>query len=163
MNLPVSPLLARPDNLSDDLNRVLLKHAWKRAYPVGDPILIETFEQMRVLALQYNQTHRRHLKIFGDLGELYAAITLGMRLTQNDAKGVDGRRGNDHIEVKTISPMKSEQSVRLSTAGPFSHLAVVKIDSDYEFDLRLATRKSLKLSGKKWAKVRWENLPEGGY
>lgn len=163
MNLPISQGLVAPLAPMPDLNRMMLDRMWHTAYPQGDPLLVETFENMRALAWRYHQSYGRHLKIFGDLGELYAAIVLGMRLTQNNAKGVDGRRGNDHIEVKTISPMKSELAVQLSTAGPFNHLAVVKIDAGYGFDLRLATRKSLQLSGKKQAKVRWDALPQGGY
>ena len=163
MNLPISTHLSASAGSSIDLNRLLLERIWRETYPLADPVLVETFEQMRFLAMRYHQLHNRYLKIFGDLGELYAAIVLGMKLTQNDAKGVDGRRGNDHIEVKTISPMKSELSVQVSTAGSFNHLAVVKVDADFGFDLRVATRKSLKLIGKKQAKVRWENLPEGGY
>ncbi len=45
-----------------------------------------------------------HLQVYGDIGELFAAITHGVKLHKNYAQGSDSRLGNDFIEVKTITP-----------------------------------------------------------
>ena len=54
----------------------------------------------------YHRETGLHLAVYGDIGELFGAITYGIKLNKTYAQGADGRLGNDHVEVKTITPFK---------------------------------------------------------
>lgn len=88
--------------------------------------------------------------MYGDIGELYGVITHGLKLHRNYAQGSDGRIGNDHVEVKTITPFKSNDRVTLNMSRNFSKVLIVKINEDFEVKGKLICRKALpKSSGRK--------------
>lgn len=99
-----------------------------------------------------------HLQVYGDIGELFAAITHGVKLHRNYAQGSDGRLGNDFIEVKTITPFKVRDFVTISAVGNFSKLFVVKINEDFEIAGRMVDRRDLPWAGKTKLQVRWDDL-----
>jgi len=84
-----------------------------------------------------------HLPLYGDIGELFGAITYGIKLHRQYAKGSDGRLDDDFIEVKTISPFKTNDYVEVAAKGHFSQLLVVKINHKFEIACRLIPRKYL--------------------
>lgn len=132
---------------------------WSVKYPNGDQSLIPVFEDLLGLAQNYFLQNDRHLAVYGDIGELFGAITFGIRLNRNYAQGSDGRLGNDHVEIKTISPFKSKDFVTIDMKGNFNKLLVVKISDDFEVSARMIHRKSIKPSKSGRVKIRWDNLP----
>jgi len=100
--------------------------------PVSDE-LRDIFDSLKHTAAAYKQHTGRYLDIFGELGELYAEIELGINRHKLNAPGSDGRLGNDFIEVKTISPLKQDDKVRVKRDGNFNKLYVVKISENFFF------------------------------
>lgn len=73
----------------------------------GRPLIpIPYFEDLTSLAESYHLETGLHLSVYGDIGELFGAITYGIKLNRTYAQGSDGRLGNDHVEIKTITPFK---------------------------------------------------------
>lgn len=128
-------------------------------YPNADPALVRYFGELLELAESYHLETGRHLQVYGDIGELFCAITLGMRLHRNYAQGSDGRRGNDFIEVKTIAPFNQSERVQVKLSGNFSHLFVVRIDEDFRVSGRMIDRRSLRAPKEGFLKVEWADLP----
>ncbi|MBP2449145.1 hypothetical protein [Rhizobium leguminosarum] len=95
------------------------------------------------MAEGYHRETGRHLDVYGVIGELFGAITYGIKLNKNYAQGADGRLGNDHVEIKTITPFKSKDEVSVKVSGNFSKLLVVKINSDFEVSSRMVDRSKL--------------------
>ena len=108
------------------------------------------------ISKKYYQENGRHLSIWGELGELYAEAKYGIKRHKAFAQGSDGRVGNDLVEVKTISPDKSDHHVTVKRSGNFNVLVVVKIDSNYKFESRWIERKDLGKGNGKFAKYRWK-------
>ncbi|MDK4732071.1 hypothetical protein [Rhizobium sp. CNPSo 3490] len=69
----------------------------------SDTSLIPYFEELLSLAESCHLQTRRHLNVYGDIGELFGAITYGLKLYKANAQGADGRNGNDPVEIKTIT------------------------------------------------------------
>lgn len=97
-------------------------------------------------------------RAFYDDGELFGAITCGLRLNRPCAAGSDGRLGNDFIEVKTIAPHKTTDRVRVKTCGNFNKLLIVRINQDFAVSSRLIDRKALPPTTGKHFTVRWSAL-----
>ena len=131
----------------------------KTSTPI-DPELIMIFESLVDNAMSYHEHTGRYLQIWGELGELYAEITYGIKRHKPHTSGSDGRLGNDFIEIKTISPEKSGEQVLVKRAGNFNKLLVVKISKGFEFEARLVARKMLSKGDGAHAKVSWSNLAE---
>lgn len=128
-------------------------------YPNADPKLIPHFQNLLTLAESYFNDTGQHLSVYGDIGELFGAIMYGIRLHKNNAKGSDGRLGNDFVEIKTIAPNNRKEQTNVRRDRHFSKLLVVKISNDFEVTGRLVKRESLfKKSGRKLT-VSWEDLP----
>ncbi|MDF3057634.1 MAG: hypothetical protein K0R17_1849 [Rariglobus sp.] len=107
-----------------------------------------------------DQGHRDEID-FGELGEFYAEIRYGIKRHRPCAEGSDGRRGNDFIEVKTITPWKGKPHVTVRRSGHFNKLVIVKIDENLMFDARILPRSALgKSNGGKAARVSWNSLPK---
>lgn len=143
----------------DDINQQLEYKEWGAKYPNADRKLISYFENLIVLAESYYCDTGNHLQIYGDIGELFGAITLGIKLHSNYAQGSDGRLGNDHVEIKTISPFKSNDCVEVKSTGNFNKLLVVKINSDFELSSRMIDRKRLPAPKGGKYHVSWDQLP----
>ncbi|MCL5776449.1 hypothetical protein M1105_05540 [Limibaculum sp. FT325] len=92
------------------------------------------------------------------MGELFGAITYGIKLHRPYAQGSDGRLGNDFVEIKTISPFKGSDEVTIRLDRNFSKLLIVKIDEDFEVSGRMIDRKALPRSTEKFIRVSWESL-----
>jgi hypothetical protein len=110
----------------------------------GDGSVGGLVEELIAIAKAYLEDTGRHLPIYGELGEQYAARRFGIELHQDRyAEGSDGRMGNSLVEVKTISPLRSSRQVKVKKSGNFGYLAVVKIDADFRIDAKLIRRKRL--------------------
>lgn len=81
--------------------------------------------------------------LWGRVGELYAAIRYGVKLSRRNAQGHDGRLGNELVEIKTITPRKRKPFVRAKRAGNFSMLAVIRVRPDHQFEARIVRRDRL--------------------
>lgn len=131
---------------------------WGAKYPNANRALVPVFEDLLNVAELYFAATGSHLQVYGDIGELFGAITHGIQLHRNYTPGSDGRLGNDLIEVKTITPFKSNDVVEVKASGNFNKLLVVKINQDFEISSRLIDRK--KLTAPKGGKYRisWNDI-----
>ncbi|MGX9993626.1 hypothetical protein ACS4RR_031670 (plasmid) [Rhizobium sp. Z1P35] len=145
-----------------DVEEQLRYHEWRAKYPNAVTSLIPYFQELLSLAQDYHLATGRHLNAYGDIGELFGAITYGIRLNKNYAQGADGRLGNDHIEIKTITPFKSNDEVSVKVSGNFSKLLVVKINADFEVSSRMVDRSKLPKTAKPLLRIRWSDLPHIG-
>lgn len=142
----------------DDINRQLEYKEWGAKYPNADRSLIPVFETLLSVAEEYHQATGSHLQVYGDIGELFCAITHGMKMHRNYAQGSDGRLGNDHVEVKTITPFKSHAVVTVKANGNFSKLFVVKINTDFEIAGRMIDKKDLPAPKGGMITIAWNDL-----
>lgn len=127
----------------DEINSHLELLEFGAAFPHLDVDLVPVFQRLLAAAEEYNRLTGSHLQVYGDLGELYGAITHGIKLHRNYAQGSDGRLGDDFVEVKTITPFKSTETVTLNLKRHFSKVLIVKINADFEVEGRLIDRKGL--------------------
>jgi len=142
----------------DEINQQIQYKEWGAKYPNADRALIPIFEQLLTVAQEYFNKTGRHLHVYGDIGELYGAITYGIKLHSNYAQGSDGRLGNDFVEVKTITPFKNRDEIIVKMAGHFGKLLVVKINEEFEIAHRLIDRGSLPKNNGKRLRVKWTDL-----
>lgn len=129
----------------------------------ANPKLRELFESLVSMAQKYHGLTGRYLQIWGELGELYAELGYDIKRHKPGTPGSDGRMGNDFVEIKTISPEKSEQSVYVRRNGNFNKLLVVRISSAFKFESRMLDRKVFckgKQKAQGVAKVAWQSMPE---
>ena len=126
--------------------------------PPIDHELKEIFEVLVHTASAYKRHTGRYLDIFGELGELYAELQLGIKRHRPNTPGSDGRLGNDFIEIKTISPLKQDDKVRVKREGNFNKLYVVRISENFYFEGRMIDRRELKKGDGKFASVRFKDL-----
>ena len=143
----------------DEINEQLEYKEWGANYPNADRSLIPIFEQLLSVAEAYNQATASHLQVYGDIGELFAAITLGLKLHRNYTPGSDGRLGDDFVEVKTITPFKANDVVTVKASGNFSKLFVVKINEDFELSYRLIARRNLPSPKGGIYQILWSQMP----
>lgn len=142
------------------INSHLERLEYEAQYPNADVSLVPILEELVDVAQHYHITTGKHLNVYGDIGELYGAITYGIELHKDYAKGSDGRLGNDFVEVKTITPFKNTHSVTVRLDRHFSKLLVVKVDADFEISGQLVERKKLpKVSGNV-LHIHWDDLEE---
>jgi len=123
-----------------------------------NPELVTIFHSLVESAESFHTLTNRYLQIWGELGELYAEIEYGITRHKPHTKGSDGKLGNDYIEVKTISPEKNKDQVKVKRAGNFSKLLIVKIGKDFIFESKLIARKDLKKGNGKHATASWSNI-----
>lgn len=142
----------------DEINQQLQYKEWGAKYPNADRSLIPIFENLISVAEWYFHETGRHLQVYGDIGELFCAITHGMKLNRNYAPGADGRLGNDHIEVKTITPFKNKDVVEVKASGNFNKLFVVKINADFEIAGRMVDRKKLPAAKGGKYRISWNEI-----
>lgn len=141
-----------------DINAQIQYMEWGAKYPNADRSLIPIFEQLLDVAEAYNQATGSHLQVYGDLGELFAAITLGVKLHRNYVPGSDGRLGDDFVEVKTITPFKKNDVVTVKASGNFNKLLVVKINEDFELSSRVVARRDLPAPKAGIYQIAWSQL-----
>jgi len=143
----------------DDINKHIHAEERQKAFPSAEPALIDLFDRLVEIAGEYKITTGRYLPLFGELGELYAEITYGIKRNPPHAPGSDGKLGNDFVEVKTISPDKRRHKVHVKRAGNFSKLVVVRISPDFAFEARMIPRSALKKGGGRRASISWTMMP----
>jgi hypothetical protein len=105
--------------------------------------LTQVFDNLVDNARVFHSLTNRYLQIWGELGELFGEIQYGIKRHKPHTKGSDGKLGNDFIEIKTISPEKTGQEVRVKRAGNFNKLLIVKINEDFSFESQIIARKNL--------------------
>lgn len=115
----------------------------RHIYPNADPSLVPYFQDLLKLARSYFDETGKHLNVYGDIGELFGAITFGIKLHRNHAKGSDGRLGDDFVEIKTISPANKTAKTSLRLDRHFNRLLVVRINENFEVCGRMLKRKQL--------------------
>jgi hypothetical protein len=142
------------------INGQLADQELQREYPKANIEVVKIFEDLVALAQAYKYETGRYLQIWGELGELYAEIKFGVVRHRPGAQGSDGRIGNDWIEVKTISPEKTNENIHVKRAGNFNKLLVVKISDEFQFEARIIERKSLRNAGRSHARASWESMPK---
>lgn len=141
-----------------EINSHLATLEFEHRYPHLDVDLVPIFQDLLTVAQDYFNLTGSHLQVYGDLGELYGAITHGIKLHRNYAQGSDGKIGNHFVEVKTITPFKKNDTIMLNLQRNFSKVLIVKIDADFEVQARLLDRKSLpKVKGVR-LKLNWSDF-----
>lgn len=146
----------------DSINSELARAEMRARYPNADLSLIPIFQGLLELASEYHAATDLHLQVYGDIGELFGAITYGIKLHRNYAKGSDGRLGDDFVEIKTITPFKKASVVSVNLERNFSKLLIVKIDRDFQVTGRLIDRKLLPKRQGKYLRLDWEALDNLG-
>lgn len=121
----------------------------------ANPELEVIFESLVTSAESFYKLTNRYLQIWGELGELFAELEYGIKRHKPHTQGSDGKLGNDFIEIKTISPEKSKEQVKVKRAGNFNKLLIVKITEDFTFEGKLIARKDLPTGEGKHAKASW--------
>ena len=121
---------------------------------VPDDSVEDIFDDLVDAAKRYHDLTGRYLSIWGELGEVYAQLQYGIRRHRPYVQGSDGVVMNDYIEIKTISPEKSDDEVRVKRAGNFNMLLVVKIDKHFKFESKMIDRKHLPKGNGKFASVK---------
>jgi hypothetical protein len=143
----------------DWINQQIYEQELRANYPKANPELAELFNNLVDLASRHHEITGRYLQIWGELGELYAELKFGIKRHRPKAPGSDGRLGNDFIEIKTISPEKSQHKVQVKRAGNFNKLLVVRISEAFAFEARIIERHKLKKGTGKHASVSWQAIP----
>jgi hypothetical protein len=143
-----------------EINSHLDRLEFQARFPNLDVDLVPIFQCLLTLAQDYHELTGSHLQVYGDLGELYGAITHGIKLHRNYAQGSDGKLGNDLVEVKTITPFKSNDTITLNLERNFSKVLIVKINTEFEVLSKLIDRKSLPKTKSKLLQLDWNHFAD---
>lgn len=141
-----------------EINSHLQKLEFEHRFPHLHVDLVPIFQDLLSVAQEYHFLTGSHLQVYGDLGELYGAVTHGLKLHRNYAQGSDGKIGNHFVEVKTITPFKKNDTITLNLKRNFSKVLIVKIDSDFEVQSRLVDRKALPKVKGDTLKLNWSDF-----
>ena len=101
----------------------------REGFPYSTLAQIEIFEDLIDCAERHFENTGRYLQVWGELGEIYAEVRLGLRRHQTHRAGSDGTIAGKLVEFKTISPEKGSDQVVVKNQGDFEQLLIVKIDS----------------------------------
>lgn len=104
---------------------------------------VEIFEDLVNCAERHFRNTGRYLQVWGELGEIYAEIKFGLRRHGTHQAGSDGTIAGKLVEVKTISPEKSNDHVLVKRQGDFEQLLIVRIDDNFKFTSKLIDRSRL--------------------
>ncbi len=140
------------------LSRLEYEAGLRLRFPKADITLIPYFEALLKLAEHYFVDTGRHLQVYGDIGELFGAITYGIKLNRNYAPGADGRLGNDHVEIKTITPFNKHDRATVKLDGNFNKLLLVKINDSFCVSGKLIERKALQRTKGPQLRVTWADV-----
>ena len=114
----------------------------------------EIFQDLVECATRHFENTGRYLQVWGELGEIYAEIKFGLRRHGTHTAGSDGTINGKLVEVKTISPEKSNDRVMVKSQGDFEQLLIVRIDQDFQFQGKLFNRCELKGAAGKFLRGR---------
>jgi hypothetical protein len=146
----------------DEIDAQIQYKEWGARYPNADLSLVPIFQSLIETAEHYYHITGKHLQVYGDIGELYGAITYGLKLHRNYAQGSDGKIGNHFVEVKTITPFKSNDRITLNLQRNFSKVLIVKINRDFEIGSKLIDRKALPKAAGDRLFLDWATAEETG-
>lgn len=141
-----------------EINSHLERLEFEARFPNIDVDLVPIFQNLLSTAAEYYDLTGRHLQVYGDLGELYGAIVYGIKPHRIYAQGSDGKLGNDFVEVKTITPFNSKDTITLNLKGNFSKVLIVKIDANFEVQSKLIDRKALPKSKRDELRLNWADF-----
>lgn len=144
-----------------EINEQIEYKEWRARYPNADLSVVSVFESLIGTSQHYHELTGRHLQVYGDIGELYGVITHGLKLHRNYAQGSDGKIGNHFVEVKTITPFKSNDVIALNLKRNFSKVLIVKINADFEVRGKLIDRKALPKTKGNRLMLSWDHFDEG--
>jgi hypothetical protein len=120
--------------------------------PYGFIEQAEIFFDLVDCAKRHIDNTGRYLQIWGELGEIYAEMKFGLRRHGSHRSGSDGTISGRLVEVKTISPEKTSDVVRVKRGGNFEQLLIVRINRDFGFQAKLFERSELKGKNGKFLK-----------
>ena len=120
--------------------------------------LRETFLGMLHAARRFHRDTGRYLTIYGDIGEVFACAVLGMKLNRACAKGSDGRVGNDHVEVKTLSPRSATLCATVRKDRHFTQVLLVRVTPQHKVSARLIDRGRLTFDGQGQCQLDWREV-----
>jgi len=146
----------------DWINDQISRQERAEKYPDAEPEVVEVFERLVEVAVDYKGATGKYLQIWGELGELYAEVRFGLKRHRAHTQGSDGKLGDDFVEVKTISPEKTGSKVHVKRAGNFNKLLVVKIGEDFSFEAKMIDRRALGKGKGKVARVSWGRTGDAG-
>ena len=142
-----------------EIDEQLRYKEWGAKYPNAIRSMIPYFEDLISLAESYHFETGSHLNVYGDIGELFGAITYGIKLNKQYSQGSDGRLGHDHVEIKTITPFKNRDEVIVKLSGNWSKLLIVKVNEEFQVSGRMIDRKMLPRRRAKFLRVKWNDMP----
>jgi hypothetical protein len=116
----------------------------------------EILENLVDCAERHFRNTGRYLQVWGELGEIYAEVKLGLCRHGTHQAGSDGAIDGKLVEVKTISPEKASDQVIVKSQGDFEQLLIVRIDKNFEFTGMLMDRDELADGGGKFLKARMQ-------
>jgi len=128
----------------------------REGFPFSVLEQIEIFQDLVGCAARHFENTGRYLQVWGELGEIYAEIKFGLRRHATHSPGSDGTIAGKLVEVKTISPEKTNDHVLVKSQGNFEQLLIVRIDRDFQFQGKLIDRSKLKGGEGKYLKGRLE-------
>lgn len=115
------------------------------------------FQDLVDCAVRHFENTGRYLQVWGELGEIYAEIQFGLCRHGTHRAGSDGTIDGKRVEVKTISPEKSNDRVLVKRQGDFEQLLVVRIDRYFQFKGKLFDRSELSGTTGKFLRGRLDN------
>lgn len=127
----------------------------------GHPL--STLKQIEILydlvdcAKRHWENTGRYLQIWGELGEIYAEIKFNLCRHESHRAGSDGTISGKLVEVKTISPEKTSNLVRVKSIGDFEQLLIVRISPDFTFRGKLFDRSQLNGASGKFMRARLDD------
>ena len=110
------------------INSHLARLEFAHRFPHFDRELVPIFQDLLQVAQDYHYLIGSHLHVYGDLGELYGAITHRINLHPNYTQTIP--KGH-FVEVKTITPFKKNDTITLNLKRNFSKVLIVKINADF--------------------------------
>lgn len=152
------PLLDARDIAQRHCPLVNLDHPTPDA-PPNDTKRAAVYDALMLNARRHLKLTGRHLQIYPDIAELYAALKFGIKFARSEEPGAEGRLGKDHYTVKVIAPNNTTDTVTVKMSENFSHLAVVKITANFRVSARVIARKDMPGTSDQMRKIRWSALP----
>ncbi len=122
----------------------------------------ELFYDLVECAKRHVQNTGRYLQIWGELGEIYAETKFGLQRHGSHRAGSDGTISGKLVEVKTISPEKTSNIVRVKSSGNFEQLLIVRINREFGFQARLFDRSVLERASGKFLKGEFKDDGSNG-
>jgi hypothetical protein len=119
----------------------------------------QIFQALIKCAARHFKNTGRYLQIWGELGEIYAEVFFGLCRHGTHRAGSDGTIDGKLVEVKTISPEKSNNQVLVKRQGGFEKLLIVRVDPNFQFRGRLFDRSELNGTVGKFLKGRLSDDP----